>query len=74
MTRDPEKRFQQTRQFLEALRGIMGVDPHDTGDGTPSAPVTGRSSRAVKTEAPVQKEPGRKGGGGLFGWIKRGRG
>ncbi len=74
MTRDPEKRFQQARQFLEALRGILGVDPHVTGDGTPPAPVTGRSSRAVKTETPAPKEESRRGGGGLFGWIKRGRG
>ncbi len=71
MTRDPDKRFQQARHFLEALRGVLGIDLRDTGDRA-VAPATGRSSRAVKAETPPAKEEGRR--GGLFGWIKRGRG
>ncbi len=74
MTRDPDKRFQQTRQFVEALRGILGVTDRDTGHGseTPAAPTTGRSSRTLKTTpTPEPKEEGRR--GGLFGWLKRGR-
>lgn len=72
MTRDPEKRFQTSRQFLEGFRQVLGISPLSTGAGEPARPTTGRASREVKTEVPASKSEVRR-PGGLFGWLKRGR-
>lgn len=78
MARDPEKRYANTREFVQAWAGVMGV-PLDVTK-TSEEPTTGRASRQTSrpddsstddAKGDVRDEQARS--RGLFGWFRRNR-